>query len=303
MIPRGFSTEDEAFLMERLLLDSPSHKGPEPVETQETLLERSNDNISQTSDWEKPCNSECKSESERKTPAWKSQGKRLGTWSECGENISQSSELIQHQRTHMGERAVKYTECGKNFQENSPLTSHQRLHREETPSRAPSGFHTPAHINLHKHTDLVQVAETFYIKDKGTLCDEEKRSVWRDIMQEACDTKLLLGFMISKPDVISQVEQGEKSGALTHQVSKKREIFRGNCTADDRSITEEATPQQEDPEKTEPHWTLAGRLAGDIAQNPECGKISERQGRLERKEGNSVGKNQGKSVHHERGLW
>ncbi|XP_030394730.1 zinc finger protein 570-like [Gopherus evgoodei] len=122
-------------------------------------------------------------------------------------------------------------------------------------------------------------------------------------MQEDCDTKLLLGFMISKPDVISQVEQGEKSGGLTLQVSKKREIFRGNCTADDRNITEEATPQQEDPEKTEPHWTLAGRPAGDIARNPECGKISERQGRLERKEGNSVGKNQDKSVHHERGLW
>lgn len=38
-----------------------------------------------------------------------------------------------------------------------------------------------------------QVAETFYIKDEGTLWDEEKRSVWRDIMQEDCDTKLLLG--------------------------------------------------------------------------------------------------------------
>ncbi|XP_074977096.1 zinc finger protein 620-like isoform X1 [Caretta caretta] len=133
-------------------------------------------------------------------------------------------------------------------------------------------FHTLAHINLHKHTDFVQVAEKFYIKDEGTLWDEEKRRVWRDIMQEVCDTKLLLGFQISKPDVISQVEQGEKSDALTHQDFKKREIFRGTCTADDRIITEEVTPQQEGPEKTEPHWTLAGRPAGDIAQNTDCGK-------------------------------
>ncbi|XP_074977097.1 zinc finger protein 620-like isoform X2 [Caretta caretta] len=132
-------------------------------------------------------------------------------------------------------------------------------------------FHTLAHINLHKHTDFVQVAEKFYIKDEGTLWDEEKRRVWRDIMQEVCDTKLLLGFQISKPDVISQVEQGEKSDALTHQDFKKREIFRGTCT-DDRIITEEVTPQQEGPEKTEPHWTLAGRPAGDIAQNTDCGK-------------------------------
>ncbi|XP_053873571.1 zinc finger protein 436-like [Malaclemys terrapin pileata] len=155
VILRGFST-DEAFLMERLLLDSPSHKGPEPVETQETLLERSNNNISRTSDWGKACDSECKSESERNILAWKSQGKtthqeisfknlkemtlcqkspigeRLGTWRKCGENVSQSSELSQHQRTHM----LNILSVGKASRRAPlPLTSHQRLHRGETPYR------------------------------------------------------------------------------------------------------------------------------------------------------------------------
>ncbi|NXX62867.1 ZN629 protein, partial [Scopus umbretta] len=47
----------------------------------------------------------------------------------------QSSELIQHQRSHSGEKPFACAECGKRFGHGATLAKHRRLHLGLQPHR------------------------------------------------------------------------------------------------------------------------------------------------------------------------
>ncbi|XP_034645462.1 zinc finger protein 641-like isoform X2 [Trachemys scripta elegans] len=78
------------------------------------------------------------------------------------------------------------------------------------------------------------------------------------------------GFPIPKPDMISQMEQGEEPWTPDHQSSEERQILR-NIRAGEGTVSEnkEENPQQEGLEQVEPRGIVSGRFEGNISQNPE----------------------------------
>ncbi|CAM2101718.1 unnamed protein product [Caretta caretta] len=164
-------------------------KNPQPEELHGVLLERAEEDVSQSPEqgearesqhrpetqqgiqpgerWDKLIHRSRKAKKMKETvPA----GERPNTCGDCGKNFCWRLDLIRHQRTHTGEKPYNCPDCERSFRRSSTLIEHQRIHSGEKPYKCPDcekSFRWSSNLTTHQR---------FHTGERPYKCPECEKS-------------------------------------------------------------------------------------------------------------------------------
>ncbi|XP_030402164.1 zinc finger protein 436-like isoform X2 [Gopherus evgoodei] len=135
------------------------------------------------------------------------------------------------------------------------------------------------------------------ISYRGTQTDLNETTTQQEILMGKRKNTCTEGFLVSKPNMMSQLEQGEEPWVPDLQGSEEREILKVSCTAGDAmACKKEQNSQPENVEQVDKHRALSQRLKRNVCRSHEQGNSCEIQHRPEREQGNHPGEKAGKFI-------